>query len=107
MITDDMRSLFEAIADSAVLLDKAGRIVDWNQGAASLFGYPKKEVIGRSLNLIYQQNHSFPKIIQDVLSSQKKWSSETGFYRKNGTHGICKTTVNLLNNLSNNKTLSL
>ena len=34
MITDDVRSLFEAITDSAVLLDKAGRIVDWNQGDA-------------------------------------------------------------------------
>ena len=107
MITDDMRSLFEAIADSAVLLDKAGRIVDWNQGAVSLFGYSKKEVIGRSLNLIYQQNHPFPKIIQDIASSQKKWSNETGFYRKNGTYGICKTTVCLVNNSQNGKIFAL
>ena len=66
MITDDMRSLFEAITDSAILLDKGGRIIDWNQGAVALFGYAKKEVIGRSLNLIYQQNYPFPKIILET-----------------------------------------
>jgi two-component system sensor kinase FixL len=93
MDTDFARSLFEAIADSAILLDKAGRIVDWNQGATALFGYPKKEVLGRSVNLIYQKNQPFPKIIQDILPRQKRWSAEIGFTRKNGTKGLCKTTV--------------
>jgi len=107
MITDDTRPLFEAIADSAVLLDKAGRIVDWNQGAITLFGYSKKEVIGRSLNLIYQQSHPFPKIIQDILSTRKKWISETGFYRKNSTRGVCKTIVNLFTHPQNGKIFAL
>lgn len=107
MITDDMRSLFEGISDSAVVLDKSGRIVDWNQGAVLLFGYSKKEVLGRSLNLIYQQNHPFPKIIQETLSSQKKWALDTGFYRKNGTFGVCKTSVSLVSNPQNGKTFAL
>ncbi len=103
---DDVHSLFEAITDSAVLLDKAGRIVDWNQGATALFGYPKKDVLGRSLNLIYRQNHPFPKIIQDTLTQQKKWFAETDFIRKNGTTGTCKTSATLVNN-QNNKPLAL
>jgi len=107
MITEDMRSLFEAITDSAVLLDRGGRIIEWNQGATALFGYPKKEVIGRSLNLVYQQNHPFPKIIQETLPSQKKWISETGFYRKNGTLGICNTIASLITSKQNNKTFAL
>ncbi len=98
MNMDYSQALFEAIADSAVLLDKTGRIIDWNQGAVSLFGYPKKEVLNRSINLIYQQNHPFPKIIQEILPSQKKWIEETGFIRKNGIKGFCKTCVTLLNN---------
>jgi two-component system sensor kinase FixL len=106
MTMDDLHPLFEAITDSAVLLDKAGRIIDWNQGASALFGYPKKEVLGRSLNLIYQQNHPFPKIIQDILLQQKKWSAETHFIRKNGTVGICKTSATLVNH-SSGKTLAL
>ncbi len=103
----DIHSLFEAIADSAVILDKTGRILDWNQGATTLFGYPKKEVIGRSLNLIYQQNHPFPKIIQDILPQQKKWVAETAYLRKNGITGICKTTATLIQNAQNNKSLTL
>ncbi len=107
MTMDDIHSLFEAITDSAVLLDRAGRIVDWNQGATALFGYPKKEVLGRSLNLIYRQNHPFPKIIQDTLPQQKKWIAETDFIRKNGTAGTCKTSATLINNSQNNKQLAL
>lgn len=97
MNTEYSQALFEAIAESAVLLDKTGRIIDWNQGATSLFGYPKKEVLGRSVNLIYHQNHPFPKIIQEILPHQKKWIEETAFVRKNGIKGICKTCVTLVN----------
>lgn len=97
MQTDYTQALFEAIPDSAVLLDKNGRIIEWNQGATILFGYPKKEVLGKSINMIYQQNHPFPKIIQDTLPHQKKWMAETHFIRKNGIKGLCKTYVNLIN----------
>lgn len=90
------QALFDAILDSAVLLDKSGRIVDWNPGAVALFGYHKKEVLGRSINLIYQQNHPFLKIIQETLPHQKKWISETGFMRKNGIRGICKSSLSLV-----------
>jgi PAS domain S-box-containing protein len=91
-----MQALFDAIPESAVLLDKTGRIIDWNQGAASLFGYFKKEVLGKSLNLIYQQNHPFPKIIQETLPQQKKWIAETQYIRKNGIKGLCKTSASLI-----------
>ena len=104
---ESVYALLDAITDSAVLLDKAGRIVDWNQGATALFGYPRKEVIGRSLNLIYYQNYPFPKIIQETLSSQKKWVAETEFIRKNGTMGVCKTSASLTNTSQPNKLLAL
>lgn len=107
MEADFAHSLFEAIADSAILLDKTGRIVDWNQGASALFGYSKKEVLGRSVNLIYQQNHPFPKIIQDVLPHQKKWILETAYIRKNGTKGICKTAAALLPHQAHSKVAAL
>lgn len=87
------QSLFEAIADSAVLVDRSGRIVDWNSGAYHLFGYSKKEVLGKSINLIYQQNYPFPKIIQEILPEQKKWLTETQYIRKNGIKGHCKTCL--------------
>lgn len=89
----ETHSLFEAMMDSAVLLDKNGRIVDWNENATDLFGYSKKEVLGRSINLIYTQTYPFPKIIQEILPEQKKWLEETDFIHKNGEKGVCKTCV--------------
>jgi two-component system sensor kinase FixL len=104
---DYAQSLFDSITDSAVLLDKTGRIVDWNQGATTLFGYPKKEVLGRSLNLVYQQSIPFPKIIQETLPQQKKWSIESNFIRKNGIKGVCKTFVSLIAPSENHKGVAL
>src|SRR3990167_4525324 len=86
----DGQEIFDAITDSAVLLDKAGRIVNWNAGASSLFGYSRKDVLGRSINLIYDRNYPFPKVIQD-LHHQKKWVEDTVFIRKNGIKGHCRS----------------
>jgi two-component system sensor kinase FixL len=107
MENDYSHALFEAIIDSAVLLDKSGRIVDWNQNATSLFGYSRKEVLGRSINLIYAHSQPFAKIIQELLPAQKKWTDETVFVRKNGTKSICRTSVSLINNASASKPLAL
>ncbi len=87
----DGLGLFEAIMDSAILLDKAGRIINWNSGATTLFGYTRREVLGRSINLIYDRNYPFPKLIQEVHSQQKKWQEDTIFVRKNGIKGQCKS----------------
>jgi len=83
----------EAIMDSAVLLDKAGRIINWNTGATALFGYAKKEVLGRSINFIYDRNYPFPKLIQEITSQQKKWQEDTPFIRRNGIKGYCKSSL--------------
>lgn len=89
-------SLFDAIMDSAILLDKAGRVINWNAGATSLFGYSRKEVIGKSVNFIYDRNYPFPKIIQEINHHQKKWQEDTPFIRKNGIKGYCKSSLSPL-----------
>lgn len=103
----ESQGLFETITDSAVLLDKAGRIVNWNTGSASLFGYSKKEVLGRSINLIYDRNYPFPKLIQEMHSQQKKWQEDTIFIRKNGIKGYCKTILCPLPQHDDNKAMTL
>lgn len=89
----DTLGLFDAMTDSAVLLDKAGRIINWNAGATSLFGYNKKEVMDRSVNFIYDRNYPFPKLIQEIHTNQKKWQEETNYLRKNGMKGVCKSSL--------------
>src|SRR3990167_2077489 len=89
--TMDIEGQLEVLADSVILLDRIGRIVSWNTGAATLFGYSKKEVLGRSVNLIYDRNYPFPKLIQEISNQQKKWQEDTPFIHKNGEKGRCRT----------------
>ncbi|HVE44265.1 MAG TPA: PAS domain S-box protein [Gammaproteobacteria bacterium] len=99
----DSQGLFDIIMDSAVLLDKSGHIINWNMGASATFGYNKKEALGRSINLIYDRNYFFPKLIQEAQSQQKKWQAETVFVRKNGVKGTCKSYLHPLRSQENNK----
>lgn len=89
----DGHVIFDTITDSAVLVDKAGRVLHWNAGATTLFGYHRKEVIGRSINIIYDRNYPFPKLIQEITQHQKKWAEDTIFIRKNGIKGSCKSML--------------
>lgn len=103
----DAQGIFDAIVDSAVLLDKAGRILNWNNGATTLFGYSKREILGWSINCIYDHNYSFPKLISDINTHQKKWQEETPFIRKNGSKGICKSFLSPLPLSDQNKITAL
>jgi PAS domain S-box-containing protein len=85
------REFFDAIMDSGVLLDKAGRVINWNANASAMFGYSRKEVLGRSINLIYDRNYPFPKLIQESHHNQKRWQETTNYIRKNGIKGSCIT----------------
>ena len=89
----DSLNLFDSIMDSAVLLDKTGHVLNWNAGAASLFGYSKKEILGRSINLIYDHHYPFQKLIHELQFNQKKWQEETRYIRKNGVNGYCKSQL--------------
>lgn len=103
----DALGVFDAIMDSAVLLDKNGRVINWNSAACAMFGYSKKEVIGWSINFIYDRHYPFPKLIQETHAQQKKWSTETYFVRKNGVKGFCKSYLTPLVTQQSNKLTAL
>ena len=103
----DSQGLFDAITDSAILLDKAGRIINWNTGAASLFGYSKREVLGWSVNFIYDRHYPFPRLIQETNSQQKKWLEDTIFLRKNGSKGNCRSYLCPMPPTEQNKIIAL
>jgi PAS domain S-box-containing protein len=92
----DEQGLLDAIVNCTILLDKSGRVVNWNSSATTLFGYSKKEVIGWSINFIYSQNYAFPKLIHDLQTNQKRWSEETLIVKKNGSKEYCKSFLSPL-----------
>jgi len=50
--TQQLASLTTVSADAILSLDRQGRIVSWNQGAARLFGYPEEAIVGQPLSVL-------------------------------------------------------
>jgi PAS domain S-box-containing protein len=48
--------LVTASGDAIVVADREGKILLWNRGAETMFGYPAAEAVGNSLDLIIPEN---------------------------------------------------
>ncbi|HEX9287049.1 MAG TPA: PAS domain S-box protein [Thermoanaerobaculia bacterium] len=82
------------IFDGVVVTDLDGKIVDWNAGAARMFGYSKEETVGKTPALLHAPGDS--ELTSRMLSSMKRegrWSGEMPFVRKDGSEGIAETLV--------------
>src|SRR5438105_3161129 len=51
------RSVVQSAADAIVLADDSGRIIFWNKGAESMFGYQEEEVTGTSLEVLMPESY--------------------------------------------------
>ncbi len=62
------RSLKESAVEGIIIADACGEIVDWNPGAADIFGYEKEEVTGRPVEILMPDRYrtSFRKGIERV-----------------------------------------
>ena len=49
-------AIFEQAPVALILADREGRILAWNHGAASLFGFDAREAIGQSLDMIIPEH---------------------------------------------------
>ncbi|WP_228014456.1 PAS domain S-box protein [Fortiea sp. LEGE XX443] len=90
--------IFENMYDGVIITDLTGKIIDWNGAAEWMFGYTKAEILGRTPNILYKPE-VFPTFIPQLLpeiQQHGRWSGEIQFIRKDGSEGICETTVILL-----------
>lgn len=55
------RRLFRSVADSAmdaiIAINAEGEVIIWNDGAASVFGYTREELIGKSISIIVPEQY--------------------------------------------------
>jgi len=85
---------FDHIFDGVVVTDLEGKIVDWNPGAARMFGYSKEEAVGHTPALFHRAEDS--DLTGTMLRSMRKegrWSGESTFVRKDGSEGVAETLV--------------
>ena len=76
------RALFERAGDAILIMDDEARYVDANQSAAEMFGVPREDIIGRSLN-----DFTVDPLPYEVWTSFKEEGERRGelrFRRPNG-----------------------
>jgi len=86
---------FEHIFDGVVVTDLDGRIVDWNPGAARMFGYSRDEAVGQTPALFHRTDEA-AGLTENMLKTMRRegrWSGEVPFRRKDGSEGVAETLV--------------
>lgn len=60
-ITNNKTDLLQAIADTTtdalIAIDDSGKVIEWNRAAESIFGFPEKEMLGSSLNMVIPERY--------------------------------------------------
>jgi PAS domain S-box-containing protein len=86
---------FDHIFDGVIVTDLDGRIVDWNRGAARMFGYSKEEALGKTPAMLQRAGGDWdlPATMLKTVRREGRWSGEMPFVRKNGSEGVADTLV--------------
>jgi len=83
-----LESILNAIPEAIVTLDSSCKIVEWNPGAVSLFGFEKEDVIGKDIDDLITRSDiadEAKRFTKTVLAGELIPPSETIRYRKDGT----------------------
>lgn len=80
--------LAEHATDSICGLNLDGQITEWNLGAEQLYGYKRKEVLGRELSAIFPAQHleEIYMLVFDAQNGKHSNSTEMVALNKDGTH---------------------
>ena len=78
--------IFENIHDGIIMTDLEGNIMSWNPAAERMFGYYQDEVLRKTIGMLAT------KVLKGTLRDGR-WTGEIDFIRKDGTDGVCETTV--------------
>jgi two-component system, cell cycle sensor histidine kinase and response regulator CckA len=96
---EKFESLLEAAPDAMVIVDDAGRIVLVNGQAESMFGYPRREILGRPMEVLVPDAPRGSQA-QHGASGSRTWAIGPGSVlhgrRKNGTSfpvEICRSPI--------------
>ncbi|MFH1941286.1 MAG: PAS domain S-box protein, partial [bacterium] len=83
-----LESVLQDAPDAIVTIDASNRLTEWNQGAEQIFGYERKEVIGKNIDDLITQ----PDVVDvaralthQTQSGEAMLPLETVRYRKDGT----------------------
>jgi PAS domain S-box-containing protein len=86
---EQFRLLVQGVSDYAIcMLDKEGRVTNWNSGAQRIKGYLPDEIIGRHFSQFYTEadrEAGVPKLALERAEREGRWEKEGWRVRKDGT----------------------
>lgn len=83
-LDEEMRmnlAILDMVQDAVMVTDLNGRMLFWNDGAASIYGFERKEMIGKSF---CQSLGGFTDISRRALETDGVWSAELPHVTKEG-----------------------
>ncbi len=86
----NLRTVFEAAKNVAFVKtdcnDEDAKIIEFSPGAEQIFGYAKKEVIGRPVSILHLQEDvkKFPEILKAMNENKTGFSGESILVKKSG-----------------------
>jgi two-component system, chemotaxis family, CheB/CheR fusion protein len=88
--------LLELASDAVLVRDLAGTIQLWNQGAERIYGWNKREVLGKNIHELLQTEYPIPfeEIGQEILRSGY-WAGELTHTRKDGEKRVVESRWSL------------
>ncbi|MCI0620550.1 MAG: PAS domain S-box protein [Acidobacteria bacterium] len=103
----EQAALLDEAHDAICVTDMEHRILYWNRGAESLYGWPRFEALGkRAEELLNPEQAPFPSDVQASLLETGRWESELVQVTKAGNQVIVETRWTLLRD-SNSKPKSI
>jgi PAS domain S-box-containing protein len=86
---EQFRLLVQSVTDYAIyMLDREGRVTNWNAGAQRIKGYKPEEIIGRHFSTFYTEEDRAAGLPQRGLATalrEGRWEKEGVRVRKDGT----------------------
>jgi PAS domain S-box-containing protein len=96
------RLIVQTIKDYAILmLDPAGHVVSWNEGAERIKGYTGDEIIGRAFTVFYPPDAvaaGFPQRELEIATREGSFENEGWRVRKDGSRFWANVVITALHN---------
>ncbi len=87
--------IFESLCEGVVVMDRNGRIIDWNASAEKMFGRGKSEALGQTLFSLLRPGEEDKRTgeVLAALERDGRWTGELDFKRNDGVQCYCESVV--------------
>src|SRR6185312_11954661 len=81
----EWRQMVQSATDTAIIsTDRSGRVTSWNEGASRLLGWTEEEMLGQTLERLFEDSGAIAREIGDAISLGRGGGTEGWRLKKDG-----------------------